>query len=106
MLSTNVSTSSIYCTRVKCSPLNYTHNGTSTNQYCIMATLNSSGYTDAQVWNGYSWGNNVTVAANIGTTNSVARGIDIAWDNKRGWGMVITANNSGFPYLRYLLSRE
>ncbi len=77
--------------RIKCSPLENT---------CILATLIDVGKIYAQTWRNNSWGTLQTVAANIGTTNDNYSGFDVAFENSRGWGLVITANNSDTPYYR------
>lgn len=63
---------------------------------CIFATLDDEGEVHASAYNG-SWSNIQTVAASIGT-NNVSRGFDVAFENARGWGLVITANNTDTPY--------
>ncbi|MEM4255240.1 MAG: LamG domain-containing protein [Candidatus Norongarragalinales archaeon] len=78
-------------TRVECNPL---------ENACIGGFLDDTGVVHAQLWRNYTWGSDQRVVANIGTTNDNYRGFDIAFEKIRGWGLVITANNTDTPYYR------
>ncbi|MEM4255274.1 MAG: hypothetical protein QXR53_03005 [Candidatus Norongarragalinales archaeon] len=70
------------------------------NANCIMATLDDEGEVQAQAYTAGAWGSVVDVAPNIGTTNDQSRGFDVAFEQTRGWGLVIAGNNSARPYYR------
>jgi len=67
---------------------------------CIFGTLDDEGEVQAQARVDGVWGSVVDIAPNIGTTNNQARGFDVAFEYSRGWGLVISANNTARPYYR------
>ncbi|HLC45587.1 MAG TPA: hypothetical protein VJI67_01810, partial [archaeon] len=75
--------------RVACSP---------TERTCIAAWLDSGGIVYAEAWKNNAWQGQKIVAPNIGTTNDQSQGFDIAFEQSRGWGLVVSANNSANPY--------
>ncbi|MFA0821629.1 MAG: VWA domain-containing protein [Methanomethylovorans sp.] len=62
----------------------------------ILATLDSSNYIRAQVWNGNSWGSPVEITKNAKT--SIYQCFDIAYEQSTGRAMVVWADSS---YVKY-----
>ena len=77
--------------RVECSPM---------EDACLMAALSDTGKVDAALWRNNSWSSLQNIVSSISTTNDNYRGFDVAFERIRGWGFVITENNSNTPYYR------
>lgn len=62
----------------------------------VLATLDSSNYIRAQVWNGNSWGSPVEITKNAKT--SIYQCFDIAYEQSTGRAMVVWADSN---YVKY-----
>jgi len=67
---------------------------------CVFAWLTSLGHLHAQFYNGSAWqvGTNVTLAPNIGATNSTSKSFDVTFDTPNGYFLVVFANASSHLY--------
>jgi len=59
-----------------------------TRDEAILGTLDSTGDIRTQVWNGTSW-STTTLHANVGTTNDVYRGFDIAYETNGDRAIIV-----------------